>query len=77
MDYIKKFDKVEILKENKRMAENIVNYVNKVYARIKPIWENTYSNIKGGEVRIVDLGNLNFVIDKADVLITFSNELFD
>lgn len=74
MDYIKKFDKVVILKENKRMAENIVNYVNKVYARIKPIWENTYSNIKGGEVRIVDLGNLNFVIDKADILITFSND---
>jgi superfamily I DNA/RNA helicase len=74
MGYIKSFDKVEILKENKRMAENIVNYVNKVYARIKPIWENTYSNIKGGEVRIVDLGNLNLVIDKVDVLITFSND---
>jgi superfamily I DNA/RNA helicase len=74
IDFIKKFDKVEILKENKRMAENIVNYVNKVYSRIKPIWENTYSNIKGGEVRIVDLGNLNYVLDKADILITFSND---
>ena len=74
IDFIKKFDKVEILKENKRMAENIVNYVNKVYSRIKPIWEDTYSNIKGGEVRIVDLGNLNYVLDKADILITFSND---
>jgi len=74
IEYIKRFDKVEILKENKRMAENIVEYVNKVYARIKPIWESTYSNIKGGEVRIVDFGNLNFVIDKVDILITFSND---
>jgi len=74
MDYIKKFDKVEVLKENKRMTENIVNYVNKVYKRINPIWEETFSNIKGGEVRIVDYGNLGLVLEKADILITFSND---
>jgi len=74
MDFIKRFDKVEILKENKRMAQKIVDYVNKVYKRINPIWESTYSNIKGGEVRIVDYGNFINVVDNIDVLITFSNE---
>jgi superfamily I DNA/RNA helicase len=74
INFIKSFDKIEILKENKRMSKNIVEYVNKVYSKIKPIWENTYSNIEGGEVRLISEKDLGRVINLADILITFSND---
>ncbi len=69
-----KSSKVEILKENKRMSKNIVEYVNKVYSRIKPIWESTYSNIQGGEVRTVNERDLGRILNFVDILITFSND---